>query len=146
MCLFLLCTGIILSIIGNYTNTRFFAIWAITTSKPWPTMSLRDSYIAGFYVQFFQWSCWVTGSLCLVLMCFLVYLVLLYSKLIFSKEPWVWSSWNPVRKNANEWIRTQPSIKNKTGKEQWDMLTSEQQINLLRYHQEEMFTAKKSLP
>ena len=60
LCLALLLLGPFLIIAGNWANSGYFSLFAIT-SNPWPKVTVDDEDSVIFALEFLQLSCWISG-------------------------------------------------------------------------------------
>ena len=128
MIFLLIAMGIFVIICGNYANTGYFAIFAIT-NNPWPAVKIDAFDETTAAVEMLQLTCWISGFFVLFFSVVLMYMVIINHRLMFSKQPYNRSTWNKIQKDADRCL-VEAGVRDEEVEEQANRLTLKQLVDI----------------
>ena len=131
MIFLLIAMGIFLIICGNYANTGYFAIFAIT-NNPWPAVIIDAFDETTAAVEMLQLTCWISGFFCLFFSVVLMYIVIVNHRLMFSQQPYNRSMWNKIQMDTNRCL-VEAGVRDEEVEEQASRLTLKQKNDMMKY-------------
>ena len=109
-------------------------IFEIQATLPDTNITDQDQAYTGLYLLHI--ISLFTGVFCLLVIPVLIYIVVIYHKMMFAEKPWNSDEWNEVRQDADNRLQLS-GVREEEVEDQENMMSKEQKDGMMKYMREE---------
>ena len=102
-------------------------------NQPWPNYTFANEDKSVSILKLLQYVSWIFGFFFVLFGVFSVFMIVTWSRLLYTELPWEKDHWNKVRKDANQ-ILIDQDIRSKPLDEQMSYMNPEQQKEMEKYY------------